>query len=350
MRSERADNYASSQTRRTRRLPCAELLRLGIEAGHISVMTARKPLPPDFAHRPFASRAAVSAGVPVSRLAAADLERPFHGVRQPREADQVASTLLHCRALAAVIRGDQFFSHETAAEMWGCPLPPSRSAQNPIHLTTAFPRQASRIDGVVGHRSNRSEFTHRHGLRVTTPEDTFLDVSARLSVPDLVAVGDHLILEPRVLDPNDLRPYTTVEKLALRGETFHGRGAVAAASAIRQLRQGAASRPETLLRLLLVDAGFDEPLTQQPIRDAAGKLVGYVDLLFPLERVAVEYDGEHHRTDSVQYNHDVIRKEELRQVLDGFVSVRKWELFGNRASAVRRVRRALDHARPGASR
>jgi hypothetical protein len=99
---------------------------------------------------------------------------------------------------------------------------------------------------------------------------------------------------------------------------------------------GAQSPKETWLRLLLLDAGFPRPQTQIPVFEN-GYPRYYLDLGWEEFMVAVEYDGEQHRTDSRQYRGDISRSE----FLDGLGWRRIRVLAGDRGPAVvRRVAQA----------
>ncbi len=69
---------------------------------------------------------------------------------------------------------------------------------------------------------------------------------------------------------------------------------------------GAASPKESRLRLLLVDAGLPKPTTQIPVHDG-WRLVGVLDMGWEDCMVAVEYDGDQHRTDRRQFVKDIDR-------------------------------------------
>jgi very-short-patch-repair endonuclease len=73
----------------------------------------------------------------------------------------------------------------------------------------------------------------------------------------------------------------------------------------------AESPMETRLRLLLVDAGAPPPTAQHTVRDREGRVVGRVDLAWPELRLAVEYEGDHHR-ERAQFQRDVARLNALR--------------------------------------
>jgi len=72
--------------------------------------------------------------------------------------------------------------------------------------------------------------------------------------------------------------------------------------------------------------------------DAAGHVSAYLDMGWENLKVAVEYDGEQHRTDRRQYSWDVKRLELLESL--GWVVVRV--LGGDRpADILRRVNNAI---------
>lgn len=71
---------------------------------------------------------------------------------------------------------------------------------------------------------------------------------------------------------------------------------------------------------------------------ADGLPVAYLDMGWPEWMVAVEYDGDHHRTDRRQYVKDIRRLEMLEQL--GWVVVRV-VAEDRPADIVRRVRAAL---------
>ena len=78
---------------------------------------------------------------------------------------------------------------------------------------------------------------------------------------------------------------------------------------LRFVDAGAQSPKETWLRLVLIEAGFPRPQTQIPVFTPDGYPRYYLDMGWPEFMVAVEYDGEQHRTDPVQYRNDVLRSE-----------------------------------------
>lgn len=116
-------------------------------------------------------------------------------------------------------------------------------------------------------------------------------------------------------------------------------------TAIDLMDGGAQSPKETLLRLLLIDAGFPRPRTQIPVCDEYGIPFAFLDMGWEDAKIAVEYDGDQHRTDRRQYVWDERR---LRRVRDrGYLHV-KVIAEDRPFEVVERVRRAWAEREPGA--
>ncbi|MGY4711836.1 endonuclease domain-containing protein [Mycolicibacterium sp. CBM1] len=101
---------------------------------------------------------------------------------------------------------------------------------------------------------------------------------------------------------------------------------------------GAQSPRETWLRLTLVDAGFPRPRTQIPVPCPDSSATYYLDMGWEEVMVAVEYDGDHHRTDRWQYTKDVRRHEDLERL--GWIVIRVLAADST-SDIVRRVRDAF---------
>lgn len=298
-------------------------------------MRRNTPLPEAFRRGPFRVRTALEAGLGEGRLAGADLAQPFRGVRTATDLDALG----RCRAYALLMGPDHYFSHTTAAMIWGCPVP-ALSDTGPLHVAVQPPARARRGAGVIGH-SARATIVHRRGLAVSDPGCTWLALATVLPLDELVACGDYLVHDPVVLDPRDPRPFVTLERLGELVRNYSGRGARAAASAYRLLSTAAESRPETLLRLLLWRAQLPAPEVNVDVTDAAGRVLGRADLLFRQWRTIVEYDGDEHRTNSRQYDRDITRIEAFVHSDHTVVRVRKHALFARPESVIERVERAL---------
>ncbi len=241
-----------------------------------------------------------------------------------------------CRAYRSIDRPGQFFSHVTAARLWGIPLA-RWHADESLHVATLAPARAPRVSGVQGHQfqDERVRVLERDRLPVTDPASTWIHLASSLRHVDLVAAADYLVATPHFHADRDGRPFTTIEHLAARVSQYHGRGRGHALRALDRVRTGVASPQETRLRLALVDHGLPEPVTDVEIRE--GPFLAWLDLYYPALRLVVEYDGEQHRTDDEQYEKDVHRLDTLRAMGLEIVRVGKVALAGSGTVAVRRV-------------
>src|SRR5687767_13031155 len=108
-----------------------------------------EPLPSELLGRAFSIREAAELGVSDDRLRRRSLTSPFHGVRAPADsADDLES---RCRAYLPRMTSGQFFSHLTAARLWGLWLPTTYRPTEPLHVTAPLPARAPRTIGVRSH-------------------------------------------------------------------------------------------------------------------------------------------------------------------------------------------------------
>lgn len=297
----------------------------------------RTQLPAPLRGKPFTLDDGRRAGLSERRMRDRDLHRPHRGVRVEARLPRGFSE--RCRAYAALPRPGQFFSHITAARIWGIPLPPWQPSE-PLHAAVHAPARALRVHGVIGHQfeDHRVGIRSLHGLSVSDPVSTWLHLATALSHYDLVAAGDYLVRTPRHPEPGITRPLADVEALASRAARYTGRGRRNAVLALDRIRTGVDSPQETRLRLLMVDDGLPEPLTDVPIHDSAGGRITWVDLYYPGLRLVVEYDGQQHRTSDKQYARDVVRLGELHDAGEHVLRFDKFGLSGTAIPALIRIR------------
>lgn len=167
------------------------------------------------------------------------------------------------------------------------------------------------------------------GMAVTSPARTALDFGCWYPIMTAVAGIDALARAIEIAAAD-------VESLVRR---YPGRRGVARArQAMELFDPGAQSPKESWLRVVLIQAGLPRPQTQIAIRDEFGDVFAYLDMGWEDVKVAVEYDGEQHRTDRRQYSWDVRRLESVERL--GWIVIRV--LVGDRpAEIVGRVRAAL---------
>ncbi|MBT2504003.1 hypothetical protein [Curtobacterium sp. ISL-83] len=242
-------------------------------------MAPPAPLPDPLGAIPFRVRGAVADGVSRERLRRRDLVTPVHGVRA-----SACSDVTPVEALAVVLRPDQWFSHVTAARIWSAPLPARLRDDTTVHVSSSS-EAAMRRNGVIGHRCRYPDVREHEGKRVSSPARTWFECAGVLTVAELVAVGDHMVGRAGLASVDDLAA-------AVRPGA---RGAQVARAALERVRVGSESAMESALRLAVVDAGFPEPQLNIDVHGSSGDFLGRVDMAWPEYRIALEYDGDHHR-------------------------------------------------------
>lgn len=295
----------------------------------------RAPLRPGTAVR---TSAQSEHGVSRARLRANRVQHPFTGV-------SAVGLDLHdvhdrCVAYAPLLRTGDAFSHCTAAALYGVPLPSSLSPA-PLHVLSPIPASRARTAGVVGHRRTRPYAVESvRGLPVVSPVVAWLQLAQLVDRGDLTAAGDFMVTGRR-LGYGHLEPLASIRELRaalLSGEVRRGR--TAAAWALERIRRGADSRPETLLRLLIVAAGLPEPVVAAPVRMADGA-VWHPDLAYPRRRIAIEYQGAPHWDQHV-WKRDTERRERFEDLGWRAFFVTSSDLFRDPEPFLARLRRSLD--------
>ncbi len=256
-------------------------------------------------------------GVSRSRMRGPDLRAPFFGVRiavadsveESAESDdpyqrQRRRRIARAREYAPRLHRGHFFSHQTAAAIWGGPLPLEFTEEGrisddfPPHVSALGHLAEPRTSGIIGHRT-RASFTmigEHDGLRVSSPAATWASLGT-LSLHDLIALGDYFC---RVWRPGhgrptpDRAPLATTADLRAMLDAGRRRGAERLRAALPRIREDSWSPRESLVRCLLVDAGLGEPLLNLDVRDDTGRFLGCVDMAYPAQKVAIEYLGMLH--------------------------------------------------------
>jgi very-short-patch-repair endonuclease len=236
---------------------------------------------------------ALARGITPGRLAGPRFRRLVHGIH----ADSSLDVDWRLRAAAALLAvPGAVLSHATAAECWR--LPQFVSSPN-VHLTVVPPRQAPRRREIAAHeRTLRAdEVTVARGWPVTTPARTFLDLAEMLDAPHLVAIGDAMLRA-------GLTDHGALERAV--ASACGRRGVRTARFAVTRLDARADSPAESLLRMRLEAAGLPRPQVNVDVFDSAGGWIARPDLLYPKARIAIEYEGAHHR-ELRQFRQDAVR-------------------------------------------
>lgn len=255
------------------------------------------PLPPDLGDA-FNYSDALAHGISARRLRHPGISTPFRGARS---LVPVVNTV--ALAYSTLMSPQQFFSHLTAAQLWGLRLPEGFYL-NALHVTSLAPMRAPRSVSVVGHQATAARVLTVGGLRVSHPVDAWVDSSAFLSIDNLVIMADGLVRRKK--------PLATMEQLDAAVTSHRGRrGFTRLVAALPLVRANSDSARETMLRLLLERAGFPEPEVNGEVANDQGVVIAHGDLVYREFRTVVEYDGGQHRTDEEQFDIDIERIERM---------------------------------------
>ena len=272
---------------------------------------------------PFIGSEAVAAGALTKTQLATQCRRLFPDVYVERDVDVDAELRAKAGWLWTGRRG--VVAGFAAAALHGSKWVDDRQLVQLIHNNRRSP------PGIQTHRDriDQDEIDLVVGVPVTSPVRTVLDFGCWYPTMTAVAGIDALAraVEIKAAD---------VELLAHR---YAGRrGIRRARQAVDLFDPGAQSPKESWLRVVLIQAGLPKPQTQIPVLNEFGSAVAYLDMGWEDVKVAVEYDGEQHRSDRRQYIWDVRRLEMLERL--GWIIIRV--LAGDRpAEIVGRVRSAL---------
>jgi len=200
-----------------------------------------------------------------------------------------------------------FYYGPTAAAVHGLPLPVRFSDETLLHVGVAA--GARRLDalGIVPHhvRITSADLVTIRDVRATSIERTWCDLATcGLTVAELVAAGDRALWHR---DPRTTRPDLSAAVARYEGR----RGSRLMRTALMLLTDASDSAPESELRVAIIEAGFAAPEVNIPVH--VGGAVIHPDLSWPSRRVAIEYEGDHHRTDRDQWNSDIRRQTMLNE-------------------------------------
>ncbi|GHJ51048.1 hypothetical protein Nm8I071_03550 [Nonomuraea sp. TT08I-71] len=206
-----------------------------------------------------------------------------------------------CDAVALRLPPGAAIAGRSAAFLWGSDLL-ARDAPVTVLLPRAArlrPHPRVHLVRSVLPDGDRTRFA---GLPVTTALRTAFDLGRQGPRVDALVAVDAL-LHRRVVKLPALRAYSAAHP---------GWPGAALLREVLALAEPLSESPmETRLRLLLLDAGLGPLTAQHDVHDARGRFVARVDLAWPALRVAVEYDGDHHR-ERAHFRQDVARLNALR--------------------------------------
>lgn len=299
-------------------------------------MRRPRPLPAELQTGIFSREQALAAGLSPERLRRGDILRVGRGryrwngnvpgtplggrewIRHQQETlhELTPQTRTTRYPAAQLMLPGAVLSHTTAAWVRRWWLPRRFEIEPWVHLSRPPGRAATVREGVILHRvklPSTDVTTLDDGRLVTTVERTWLDCAHLFSVDELTILGDCLVRIPYAWAAGEARPapWTTLTGLRERVEGGRGvRGIGTARTALEQIRVGADSPKETELRLALIAGGLPEPQTQVQCWDPeySSRFPATADLGYPQWRIAIHYEGRHHRSEE-QLHRDIRREQ-----------------------------------------
>ncbi len=216
-------------------------------------------------------------------LASGLLAQPWRGVVVPA-AD---SLKLATRAEAALLLAGQpaVLSGATSLALHGI----SAAETADIHLTVPYERRVRSKPGLIVHQSDYRQYD-------VLEIDGLPTFSVDLALADFLCRGDKRTAFASVEEAMRGLPPDHLQKLRDnvrdRIADRSSRKGIHRALSMLALADGRAeSPPESMLKLIVVEAGLPVPETQYVINDIDGRLLYVLDMAWPVRRVALEYDG-----------------------------------------------------------
>ena len=291
---------------------------------------------PDFT-RPYSGPAfrtslALASGVTPGRLRSGDLAAPFSGVRTDARVEFDLRNL--CRAYRQRAGDDEFFSHVTAARLWGIPLPWQLQRRVALDSSVFHPNFPPQAMGILGHRiSHPVPLRTLAELPVAPPVETWIQLGSVLRGDDLIVATDGFLRRKGKLASVD-------ELQRALANSFRRPGLRSLHAALAEARPGTDSPRETLSRLIITRAGLPEPVIHFTVYDQDGFFVGTPDLAYEEYKIALEYEGDGHRTDDRVFQDDIERAELFQDATWRYVRITK-DHVDNPPRLVERVRKVL---------
>lgn len=202
----------------------------------------------------------------------------------------------------------------TAAVLYGLPLP-HQLTDFDTHVITSDRGLRIRRRAVQLHRGSGFDITEFYNLPLISATDLFFELAPLLGADDLVAVGDAAISR------QNSGPLTSLDQLRARAEASHYlKARKSVRRALSLIRETVDSPRETWLRLWIIENGFPEPVVHPEVRCSTVSAALRPDLGYPDIKLAIEYEGDHHRTSSYQFGVDIERRQLLEA--EGWVVLR----------------------------
>ena len=264
-------------------------------------------------------------GVTRSRLRGKAFERVTRDLYVP--AGTLSDLTDRCRAVLPVLPEGAAFCLATAAALSQLPLP---VGWNPHEIHVAVPNEVGlpRRGAIVSHQWQLPPEQIRtvKGLPVVSAARTWLELTSRTSLEDVVAFGD-AALRAGTADETEV--------VALVAASGRRRGVVLARRAVGMLDRRAEAPTESRVRVWMQLAGLPRATPNLWICDRFGRPFARGDLVVEDFATIVEYEGSHHR-DAEQFSADLRRRNQLQELGFRVVHLEK-SLLTSRHEVVRTI-------------
>ena len=202
----------------------------------------------------------------------------------------------------------------TAARLYGLPMP-NRIRDRNLHVAGDTACTRVNMRKVILHRHRRLKQIDFFDLPLVTVPHLLIELGSHLSLLELVQFGDAAVSN------RFGGPQTTVESLQAELTTRRQvRNRELITEAFSLTRPTVDSPRETWLRLWFLDNGFPEPVVHPQIHSRIKNVVLQPDLGYPELKLAIEYEGDHHRSSPGQFNSDIERRQLLEA--EGWIVLR----------------------------
>lgn len=195
----------------------------------------------------------------------------------------------------------------TAARLFGLPLP-FRLRGSRLHLVTQDAGKRLERQDMTLHRRRRADPRMWCDLPLCSPVEVFIDLAGYLNLEELVAAGDGIVGN---WHGPPLCPLSYLRRMIVERRYLRQREKIMRSLSL--IRESVDSPQETGLRLWCIGRGLPEPVVHPQIYCSMAARVIEPDLGLPTAKLALEYEGDHHRTSKDQWDSDIRRDEALRR-------------------------------------
>jgi len=276
---------------------------------------------------PFTLAQAAEAGVSATALQSAPWRRVFRGVWAHVDLEDTRENRLAAARL--VIPPYGALCKLTAAWIYQADV----RREDDLDVHVGFPegkriRKQPGLD-VSQETLHPSDIWTISGVAVTSPVRTAYDCLRLLHGRERLVVADALT-HLGVTTVDELRSYFATQRRM--------RNLRIAERLLDEIEPKSESPMETRLRLVIVEGGLPRPQAQWEVKSAAGVVVWRLDLAYPEEMIAIEYDGAWHWK---QRRDDDRRRAALRALGWEVLVFDSDDVYGNPDRVVQEIRSAL---------